>query len=366
MTTPPPDRTNDYLWDPTSSPAPEVQDVERMLEPLTFEATTRPLIWPEETLRGSDRLRQGPPTLRAKAEDPGLHGRTVRGGVRRWAYRLAAAAAVALAIGWSISAWRFSWPDGRAWSVESASPAMPRQFAVGSVLDLPGATRARVDIARIGTMQIEGGSRVTLRYTQGIRHRLTLDRGTVRVRTWAPPGSVLFQTPTGDVIDLGCEFDLTAEETRSIVRVRSGWVQLDNGVAEALVPAGAASEMRRDRAPGVAVYEDARPEFAAAVRGLESGAGDRRALVDAIVASARARDMYTLLMLAERQEFGSDRLLAAAADLWPPPRGVTVNGILRGDRDALGRWRETLPLPPPKSWLRNWRDALPEWLVGPY
>jgi hypothetical protein len=67
-------------------------------------------------------------------------------------------------------------------------------------------------------------------------------------------------------------------------------------------------------------------------------------------------------MLVERREFGSDQLGARAADLWPPPAGVTVSGILRGNRDALWQWRDTLPLPPPKSWLRNWRDALPGWL----
>ena len=107
---------------------------------------------------------------------------------------------------------------------------------------------------------------------------------------------------------------------------------------------------------------DARPEFSAAVRALESGEGDPNAHLEVIVSAARPRDVYTLLMLAARNQSGSERLLAVAADLWPPPSGVTVNGIVRGDRDGLWRWRETLPLPPPKSWLRNWRDALPEWL----
>ena len=336
----PPDLTDDYLWDPASSPSPDVQDLERRLEPLKLEPAETPLMWPAE--------------------------KKVRSRALRWTYRLAAAAAVFLATGWAASAWKWSWPAGQAWTMqmESASSSAAGQLAIGSALDLPDATRARVSIARIGTMHIEGGARVTLRYTQGTRHRLALERGTVRVRTWAPPGSLLFQTPAGEVIDLGCEFDLTADESRTILRVRSGWVQLVNGIDEVLVPAGAASEMRRDRAPGVAVFEDARPEFAAAVRALEAGTGDRDAHLTAIVSSARARDVYTLLTLARVDVAGRDRLLTAAADLWPPPPGVTVIGILRGDTDGFWRWRETLPLPPPKSWLRNWRDALPAWLAG--
>ncbi|HEX7778643.1 MAG TPA: hypothetical protein VF424_05370, partial [Vicinamibacterales bacterium] len=176
-------------------------------------------------------------------------------------------------------------------------------------------------------------------------------------------GSVSFRTPAGEVIDLGCEFDLTADAVRSVVRVRSGWVQLDNNIDESLVPAGATSEMSAGRAPGVAVFEDAAPDFMAAVRALEAGATDPNVLRRVIVA-ARPRDVYTLLMLVARGQSGSDQLLARAADLWPPPAGVTVSGILRGDQDGFWRWREALPLPPPKNWLRNWRDALPGWLLG--
>ena len=335
---PPDDRTDAYLWDPKATPDPEVQAVERLLEPLRLDATATPREW---------RPRTSPPRARL-----------------RWAYGLAAAAVVLIGLGWSLSAYRLSWPAGRAWTVDNASGGVPNELAVGSTLDLASSANARVNIARIGTMQVDPGARVTLRYTQGTRHRLGLDRGTVRVRTWAPPGSVAFITPAGEVIDMGCEFDLTVEASRTIVRVRSGWVQVANNVEESLIPAGAASEMRADRAPGIAVFEDARPGFAAAVRALEVGTGDRDAHVATIASLARARDMYTLLMLVERQTYGSDRLAAAAADLVPPPTGVTVNGIIRGDRDALWRWRDTLPLPPVKGWLRNWRDGLPEWLIG--
>jgi hypothetical protein len=145
------------------------------------------------------------------------------------------------------------------------------------------------------------------------------------------------------------------------VSVRSGWVQIENGVDESLIPAGAESEMRPGRAPGVPIFRDATPAFAAAARDLESGSADRAGIV---AAEARARDVLTLLLLVERGLPGRDVIAARAAELWPPPADVTVNGVLRGDRDGLWRWRDTLPLPPPKGWLRNWRDALPSWLVG--
>jgi hypothetical protein len=233
------------------------------------------------------------------------------------------------------------------------------QLNLGSTLEVPSAGQALVDVARIGTMRVEGGSRVVLRSTQGTRHRLAMDAGQVRVRVWAPPFSVAFQTPAGDVLDMGCEFDLQVEAEVSRLQVRSGWVQMENTVGESLIPAGASGEMRRNLMPGVPVFDNAGPSFLAAVRQLER-TGDATSL-QSVLDSARAEDVLTLLMLIARRVAGSDQLAARAAELSPPPGDVTVGQVARGDRDALWRWRDSLPLPPAKGWLRNWKDALPRW-----
>jgi hypothetical protein len=101
-----------------------------------------------------------------------------------------------------------------------------------------------------------------------------------------------------------------------------------------------------------------------AVRALEDDQAENRPVaLAAVTALARPRDVYTLLLLVERHAFGSDQLAGRAAELWPPPAGISVTDVVRGDHAALWLWRDTLPLPPPKGWLRNWRDALPEWLA---
>jgi len=333
------DRIDAYLWDAAAPPDDAVRQAEQRLGALRFDPVRTPLLWP--------------------APAPAVVGHR-----RRWLYGLAAAVVI-IAAGWSLAEWRLSWPAGRAWTMAATPASLPERLAVGSTLTLPASESARVNIARIGTMQVQGDARMTLEFTQQGRHRLALERGTVRVRVWAPPGSVVVRTPAGDVIDLGCAFDLTADADRSIVRVRSGWVQLDNPIGESLVPAGAVSEMLTDRAPGVAVFEDASPDFQAAVRALEASANpDVAALVRVILAQARPRDVLTLLLLIDRGAPGRDQFAARAAGLFPPPAGVTANGVLRGDRDGLWRWRDSLPLPPAKSWIRNWRDGLPAWLSG--
>ncbi len=325
------DKTLDYLWDPAAPADPAVRAIEEQLRPLRFNSSAHPLK---------------------------LSARTPQRRVTAMVWKLAAAAAIVIATGVGFSQWRFSWPAGRAWNVSGQSTASS-QLAVGATLDVPSEGQALVDVARIGTMRVAGGSRVTLRSTQGIRHRLRMETGQVHVRVWAPPGSVAFQTPTGEVIDLGCEFDLQVDADVSRLRVRSGWVQMDNTLGESLIPAGASGEMRRDLLPSVPVFDSASPSFRAAVRQLERS-GDEPSL-RTVIETARVGDVLTLLMLIDRHSPGSERIAARAAELWPPPGDVTVGRVARGDRDALWLWRDSLPLPPPKSWLGNWKDALPRW-----
>lgn len=331
------DRIDAYLWDPKAPPAPEVRALEADLAPLRY-------------------------VPRPEGSIAWLTSRRVL--VRRAAWYALAAAVLLLVTGAAIWTWRLSWPEGRPWAARAAAATAPASLAVGIPLTLAAGDRAVFDVARIGQMAVRGDARLTLLSTQGSRHRLTLDKGSAHVRVWAPPMSVVIRTPAGEVIDLGCEFEVSVEPDRTTVRVRSGWVQIENGHGETLVPAGATAESRPDRPPAVPVFDDATAAFIAAVRALESGAATPAAAVQTIAAEARVRDVYTLLLLVARGTPGSDAILARAAELSPPPRDVTVNGILRGDRASLWRWSDSLPLPPTKSWLRNWRDGLPAWIAG--
>ena len=94
-----PDRIDAHLWDPAAAPAADVQDLERKLEPLRFEPARTGLDWKDRAVAGRSR--------------------------RRWTYGLVAAATVVLATGGLAMQWRWSWPAGRAWTVESTAAAVP-------------------------------------------------------------------------------------------------------------------------------------------------------------------------------------------------------------------------------------------------
>jgi ferric-dicitrate binding protein FerR (iron transport regulator) len=328
------DRLDACLWDPAAPPDESVRRIEAQLAPARFDPASKPL--PHAAM------------LRAPGRPTGT----------RWLRGLAAAAAILIVAGASLAAWRWTWPDGRAWTVAAAPTTAPDVLAVGTPFVTPESATALVRIARIGTMRVDAGSRLTLRSTSSNRHRLALEEGTVHVRVWAPPFSVAFHTPAGDVFDMGCEFDLTVEGGSSHVRVTSGWVQLENFSGESIVPAGASTTMLAGRSPGVAVFDDASDEFREALRDLE--AGGQGTGIDTIIARARPRDVLTLLQLVQRDSAGSERFARRAFELAPPPDPEDLERVIAGNRAALDRWMRSLPLPSPKSgWWWNWRDALP-------
>jgi hypothetical protein len=258
--------------------------------------------------------------------------------------------------------WRLEWPAGRPWQVEVSTQGgagRTEMLRVGQTLTLDGASTASIGIARLGTMNVQSVSDVTLTQTTSVKHRLRLDRGGIRVSVWAPPSRVVVSTPAGEVIDLGCVFTLSVDSTGvAYVSVETGWVQLENGYGEVLVPAGTSSSMIAGSPPSVPVYDDATGTFRQGVRAIEIDiANDLFAGTFADVRRhARPRDVLTLLVLAVRKK-GSQRaaLLEHAAILAPPPQ-IPPAGVASLNDDEIWNWFDSLPLPPAKAWWLNWPD----------
>ena len=316
------ERTERFLWDPGAPPTDELVAIEGALAPLRHRA--RSMDWPEVPRRRP---------------------------VGRWL----AAAALALVLGGAaVAAWLWSWPTGKAWPVLQGPAAV---LLPGEPVRVGEGESLAVRVARIGWMRVEGDAQLRLVSTASNRHRVALEEGSLRAGIWAPPGSFGILTPAGRVLDLGCEFSLQIEGGRAEVGVVSGWVQLENGAGESIVPAGARASMRAGEIPSVPVYDDSDPRFRLAVRSLEAGR-DPSSLRE-ILSAARPRDVYTLLVLATREPDAREPLLRRAAELHAPPSADLFGRALTGDRQATWTWIDDLPLPPPKRWLPNWRDWWP-------
>jgi hypothetical protein len=328
--------SDDYLWDGSGEPDPEVERLERVLS----------------------RLRSGRPApeLRAPA------GRRLFGGSLA---ALAAAASLVLAMS---GAWLSPRGRGASWEVTrlehvpaGETVAGVERLQVGEWLETGESSSARMKVGAIGQVEVEPRTRLRLVDAGAASHRLALARGVLHARIWAPPGRFFVDTPSAVAVDLGCEYTLAVDETGAgLLRVSSGWVGFEHGGRESFVPRGAACATRPGNGPGTPYYEDAPEELRRALADVDFGpAATRPEAVRSVLASARREDALSLWHLLARLD-GADQAAVydRLAGLVAPPDGVTREGVLAGDRRMLDRWWEALGLGA-AGWWRHWKIDSP-------
>ena len=220
------------------------------------------------------------------------------------------------------------------------------RLAVGEWLETDGSSRAQIDVATIGNVDIEENSRVRLLETRADEHRLELVRGKMSARIWAPPRLFFVDTPSAVAADYGCAYTLEVKDDGgSLLHVTSGWVALESKDREMMVPMGASCETRPGFGPGTAYFNDVSPAFRDALSKVdfERDADVRRAALTSVLDQARPRDTLTLWNLFKRSD-GPDRerLYDKIASFVPPPPGVTREGLLRFDEKMMAEWNDVL------------------------
>lgn len=323
---------DDYLWDRSGTPDPEIEHLEKLLGRYKHEAPLRVV-----------------PFHRRKTT---------------W---LAAAAMLALVVAGAYL-FRMHWPAGRPWAIETVDGAPTvngetvkrhDRLGIGDTLVTDANSRVTVRIARVGELEIQPGSELELIATSRGRHRIDLRRGTINARVWAPPFTFGVRTPAGLASDIGCAFTLRYADQEGLLRVTSGWVDFDGDTRSSLVPEGAMAELRRELGPGTPYWHDAPAALREALRSFDRTSST--ADLQRVLAAARPRDAMTLQHMLERAR-GEHRapLFDHLAKIAPPPPGVTREGILERDQRMVSRWRESMGLGGVKKWWVHWRDAFPE------
>ena len=345
----------DYLWDASGTPDPEIQRLESLL--ADFRQAGRDLVLPAEIPAAPRKLRG---LLIPMLSFP----------------RLAAAAAILLALGATLF---FSLrpkhvPDaGPAWDVANlqgapqigaeviANDRTAAKLHVGQTITTNGDSRASLSQADLGEIRIEPNSRVRLVQTDPGRKRIQLDVGTIHAAIWAPPGTFVVDTPSAVAIDLGCAYTLqVAPDGSGTIRTTLGWVGFHLNGRDSFIPAGAMCSTRPQLGPGTPYFEDSTPAFREAIAQFDSSrqnsASRSNALVK-ILSEARAQDALSLWHLLPRTT-GPERaqVYARFAALVPPPKGVTRSGVLNLDQSMLDLWWNSLGLGEISVW-RFWEQS---------
>lgn len=274
----------------------------------------------------------------------------------RWFAPLAVAAAIVLLMSFG-GHHNVRIAQGPAWLVTAVDGA-PRvgaktvghaaQIRVGQWLETDATSRARVAVGSIGEVTVDPNSRLRLTGAATTEHRIELARGQLHALIWAPPRLFFVDTPSATAVDLGCAYTLTVdEEGGGLLHVTSGYVALEHGDRESIIPGGAMCLTRRGAGPGTPFADDAPEAFRAALTRFDFERHAASAALPQLLAQARAADGVTLWHLLARTD-GSERadVFDALARHHAPPRGVTRAGILAGDAVMRRVWGADLGIGP--------------------
>jgi hypothetical protein len=313
--------SDEYLWDRSGPPDPEIERLERVLAPL------------RQVGRASSTAQP-----------------------RRRPYWLAAAAAVVLA---AVGLMRFAAPAAQttAWQVanlegtarvggKNATIAMP--VRTGQTLRTGGASAITLEADKLGQVDLGPDSELSAAGNS----RLLLRRGTLHAYIWAPPRQFVVDMPAARAVDLGCEYTVTVNGSGDgLLRVAYGWVAFQFRDRESFIPAGAECVTRQRLGPGIPYYADAPRPLRDALDRFERG---EAAALDGVLASARPRDGLTVWhLLTQVAARDRSRVFDRFAQLAPLPPEVTREGALRKDARTLDLCWNALNLEN-TGWWRGW------------
>jgi hypothetical protein len=350
-------RSDDYLWDGSGEPDPEIQRLEALLGKFRH---NRPApVFPEIARDGRWtffpwRIRLFPVLATAAAAVAAIVVVTflVYG-------RKSAPATVA---GWDVSRVAGTPRIGRKTITGQEGT---NRLGVGQMLETDPQSRASLRADDIGQIEVDPSTRLRLLSMGSGLKQIALDRGTIHTYIWAPPGQFVVDTPSAVTVDLGCAYTLQVDDSGAgVVRTSLGWVGFKLNGHEAFIPAGAACATRPMIGPGTPSFEDASAEFRAALTRFDfeditpqQRAGD----VAIVLGESRKRDALTLWHLLARVDEGQrvlvyDRL----RELEPPPSRVTKEGVLRLNQPMLDLWWNELgfdDISVWRHWERSWSGA---------
>jgi len=331
---------DDYLWDGSGEPDPEIQKMESALGKLRY---NRPA--PQF------------PDLAKSAAPPRRFWQ-----VFSWP-QFASAAAVLLLTAAAVLLWiearTPTFDPTTAWDVTTVkgTPQVGSQkidvaqktgkLGQGEVLETDNASKAVIKSDATGEIEVEPATRLRLvKSGSGIK-RLSLERGTIRATIWAPPGEFVVDTPSAVAVDLGCVYTLHVDDSGAgLLRTTMGWVGFKLNGHESFIPAGAVCATRPRIGPGTPYFEAASPSFRDALTKFDFARvtpEERIALLGILLGDAKKQDALTLWHLLSRVSDAErpsvyDRLAALA----PPPREVTREGVLGLDQEMLDSWWNSL------------------------
>jgi ferric-dicitrate binding protein FerR (iron transport regulator) len=325
---------DDYLFDKSGTPEPDVAELERLLGSAKYVSPGK---------NRMDRVHNARDmSAPAVSPKPARRHRLVA----VVAPAVAVAAAVALVVGLrgtnpaSAAGLKVTRMQGVA-RVDSTPFMDDGRVGISSTLETDSGGQAILELDKIGTVSVFASTRLSVVSIGPNEQHLRLHSGAIYAHVTAVPRVFVVDTPSARAVDLGCEYRLEVlPDGGTLLDVRTGAVELGGEGHQSLVPAGAKCETRPKRGPGTPYFDDASARFKSALHHLDFDAEPDPNELDTLLSGARVRDTLTLWQLIWRVDGERrNRLLARVIELVPPPPGIDLT---TGSPDAFQRYQDHL------------------------
>jgi len=251
---------------------------------------------------------------------------------------LAAAVAVIGLLAWQD--WRGQVPPAKGVRVRGLPGA--ETLELGTWLDVPEGRRARLEIEDVGTVDLEGGSRLRLDASDADRQHLFLAEGALEAFVTSAPRVFQIATPAALAIDLGCAYRLEVDAGgRARILVTLGQVAFEGAGRTVYVPTRARCLALPDGGPTAPAWAADGIELCDAVAALDRAEAPGEEEIAEVLARVDSLSLWHLLDA--RSEAVRAAALARLAELAPPPPGVELARVGAGDAEAREAWLRALP-----------------------
>ncbi|MBL8695550.1 MAG: FecR domain-containing protein [Planctomycetes bacterium] len=345
--------SDDYLWDRSGPPDPQIEALERRLAPLRLQRRAAP--------------KAAPPRVRARAAWLALAAALLAAPLlllnSQFGRTPAPAPQVAFVENRFVvellegSAAAAIFAPGSKQATETSLAPGASQIPEGAELVCEMGARVRVRVADLGDVTLEGPAHLRLERSSADLQKLFLERGIVRASISPDAKPRLFQvgTPVGTAVDMGCRYTMEVRDDGATeLRVQLGRVHFEIEGSPLFLRSGASCFVRRVATKGgsiaaatTPVYEDAPDLVRKTLAAFDFAVTheERASTLKSFLTHARFEEAVSVWHILVREPLAPLRSLAfdELARLSPPPEGVDRATCVDGSgpaRDAqLEKWR---------------------------
>ncbi|MDQ7816318.1 MAG: zf-HC2 domain-containing protein [Melioribacteraceae bacterium] len=217
--------------------------------------------------------------------------------------------------------------------------SLSERWDEGENLAIDEFSKVVINIPKTGRLEVEPNSFLILLKAKDKSNRIKLLRGAIQVINTSLMPYLTIELNDAVIHDRGGTFNLLIDDNSNAkVYVEYGYLEIEQKGRTYFLDEGYICELRTSMHPGTPYRADASEILKSEVAKFDyENGGDTS--IGKIISNARESDLLTLLALIPRSaESYRSILFNKITAYYPPPPGVTQEGIIKLDRDMLERW----------------------------